>query len=76
VRATLPITLTVNGTGFTASTVIYAAFNPLPTTFTSASVVSTTAFVKMRDDGGAGTISVGVRNPGQALSNTVNFSVT
>ena len=70
------ISLTVTGTGFTANTVIYAAYSPVPTTYVSATSLTTTAFNSRPDSGAAGNIPVGVVKPGEKISNTVNFAAT
>ena len=69
-------TLTVTGTGYASGDVIYAGYGALPTTFLSATQLRTTAFNPMPDNGQAGTIPVGVRKAGQALSPTINFTAT
>jgi hypothetical protein len=70
-------TLTVTGTGFSATTVIYSNYSPLPTTFLSATQVRTTSFNPRPDSGTAGTIPVGVKKQSsEKLSNTVNFTAT
>jgi hypothetical protein len=70
------ITLTVTGTGFVAGSIIYAGFNPCATTFDSATQLRCTSFNTTPDNGQAGTINVGVRNPGQAISGTRPFTAT
>jgi hypothetical protein len=70
------ITLTVTGTGFTAATVIYAAYSPVATTYDSATQLRCTSFNTSTDGGGAGTIPIGVVKPGEKISNTMNFTVT
>jgi len=70
------ITLTVTGTGFVNGCAIYANWSPIATIFDSATQVRCTAFNTTPDNGAAGTIPIGVRNPGQKLSNTVNFNAT
>lgn len=70
------ITLTVTGTNYASGDVIYANYSPLPTTFLSATQLRTTAFNSRPDNGLAGTIPVGVRKAGQALSATINFTAT
>lgn len=70
------ITLTVTGTNFVPASVIYANYSPIATTYDSATQLRCTSFNTTPDSGGAGTIPIGVRNPGQALSPTVNFTAT
>ena len=70
------ITLTVTGTGFTAATQLYGNFNPLATTYDSATQLRCTSFNTALDSGGAGTINVGVVKPGEKLSATRPFTVT
>lgn len=70
------ITLTVTGTNFVAGSVIYANYSPIATVFDSATQLRCTSFNTTPDNGLAGTIPIGVRNPGQALSPTVNFTAT
>ena len=65
--------VTVNGTGFTPSTVIYENSNSVQTTYVSATSLTSTYFGTV---GSVQTIPVGVKKPGELLSNTVNFSVT
>ena len=55
------ITLTVTGTGFTNQTKLFANFNPIATTFDSATQLRCTSFNTTPDNGQAGTINVGVR---------------
>ena len=69
-------TLTVTGTGYVNGDVIYVNYAPMPTTFLSATQLRTTAFNPMPDSGAPGTIPVGVRKAGQALSPTINFTAT
>lgn len=70
------ITLTVTGTNYVAGSVIYANYAPVTTTYDSATQLRCTSFNTTPDSGAAGAIPVGVRNPGQALSPTVNFTAT
>ena len=70
------ITLTVTGTGFTAQTLIYAAYNAVPTTFDSATQLRCTTFNTTPDSGVTGTIPIGVVKPGEKISNVVNFTAT
>ena len=70
------ITLTVTGTGFTVNTVIYANYSPIPTSFMSATQVRSASFNPVPDNGLAGPIPIGVKNPGEKLSNTVIFTAT
>jgi hypothetical protein len=70
------ITLTVTGTGFVNGCVLYANYSPIATIFDSATQVRCTSFNTTPDNGAAGTIPIGVRNPGQKLSNVVNFNAT
>jgi hypothetical protein len=70
------ITLTLTGTGFTAQTVIYADYGPVPTTFDSATQLRCVGFNTTPDSGAAGTIKVGVVKPGEKISNTQNFTAT
>lgn len=75
-----PITLTVTGTGFTAqSKIVWRAAGSqgdwveLPTTFGSATSISTTAY----DPTAAGSYSIAVRvAPGQAPTNAQTSTVT
>lgn len=76
-RSAGPLTVTVTGTGFVSGAVIYAGYNPLPTTFVNATTVRTTSFNPRPDSGGPGAIPVGVKKaPTEKLSNTVNFTAT
>jgi hypothetical protein len=70
------ITLTVTGTGFTAQSRIYSAFNPVATTFDSATQLRCTSFNTTPDNGQAGVINVSVRNPSEALSGSRPFTAT
>jgi IPT/TIG domain len=70
------ITLTVTGTGFTAQSVIYAEYNPCATTYDSATQLRCTSFNTTPDNGLAGVIDMGVRNPGQVISGTRPFTAT
>ena len=70
------ITLTVTGTGFTAQSVIYADYNPCATTFDSATQLRCTSFNTTPDNGQAGVINVGVRNPSQVISGTRPFTAS
>lgn len=70
------ITLTVTGTGFTNQTKIYSAFNPVSTVFDSATQVRCLNFNTTPDNGQAGVINVGVRNPSQVISGTRPFTAT
>jgi len=65
-------TLTVNGSGFTSSSVVYWNAATRPTTFVTANQL--TAQISASDIATAGTIPVYVRSNGQN-SNTVNFMV-
>jgi plastocyanin len=68
------ITLTVTGTGFTAQTVIYAGYSPIPTTFDSATQLRCTSFPTTPDSGTL--IPIGVKKPSEKMSNTVLFTAT
>jgi hypothetical protein len=71
------ITLTVTGTGFSAASVIYAAYSPIATVFDSATQLRCTSFNTTPDSGLAGAIPIGVKKqPSEKLSNTVNFTAT
>lgn len=73
------ITLTVTGAAnsFTAQSVIYANYSPVATTFDSATQLRCIGFNTTPDSGGAGTIPIGVvKQPGEKISNTVNFTAT
>ena len=70
------IMLTVTGTNFVAGSVIYANYAPIATTYDSATQLRCTSFNTTPDSGAAGAIPIGVRNPGQKLSATVNFTAT
>lgn len=70
------ITLTVTGTGFTAQSLIYAGYNPCLTIFDSATQLRCTSFNTTPDNGQAGTIPISVRNSGQQLSGSQNFTAT
>jgi hypothetical protein len=70
------IVLTVNGTGYITGSVIYAGYNPCPTTYVSASQLRCDRFNTTPDDGAAGVINVGVRNPSQVISGTRPFTAT
>ena len=70
------ITLTVTGTGFTAATKLYANYNPISTTYDSATQLRCTSFNTTPDSGGAGTIAIGVVKPGEKISGTQNFTAT
>lgn len=71
-------TLTVNGSGFTSSSVVYWSAATRPTMFATAKQV--TAQISAADVATAGTVSVYVRTSGGVYgggvnSNTVNFTV-
>lgn len=70
------ITLTVTGTGFVAGSVIYAGYNPCATIYDSATQLRCTSFNTTPDNGQAGVINVGVRNPGQVISGTKPFTAS
>lgn len=70
------ITLTVTGTNFVPASIIYANYAPIATTYDSATQLRCTSFNTSPDSGAAGAIPIGVRNPGQALSPTINFNAT
>ena len=70
------ITITVTGTNFVPASIIYANYGPIATVYDSATQLRCTNFNTTPDSGGAGIIPIGVRNPGQALSPTVNFTAT
>lgn len=71
------ITLTVTGTGFVAGSVIYANYNPVATTYDSATQLRCTSFNTSPDSGGVGIIPIGVKKQAsEKLSNTVNFTAT
>jgi len=70
------ITMTVTGTGFTPTSIIYAGFNPCATVFDSATQVHCDSFNTTPDNGQAGTINVGVRKPGEVISGTRPFTAT
>lgn len=71
-----PITLTVTGTGYTVNSVIYANYSAIPTQFMNSTQVRSTSFNPIPDSGNAGPIPIGVRNPGERISNTVVFTAT
>jgi hypothetical protein len=56
--------------------VIYAGLNPCPTVFVSATSLRCDQFNTTPDNGAAGVINVGVRNPGQVISGTRPFTAT
>lgn len=63
----------VNGTGFTPAAVVYVDGSAVQTTYVSAAKVTTNYF------GTATTVAtypVGVRKPGELISNTANFTLT
>ena len=65
--------VTVNGTGFTPTTAILANGSIVQTTFVSATSLTTTYLGTISTPS---TIAIGVKKPGELLSNTVNFNVT
>ena len=67
-------TLTVNGSGFVAGSVVSLASMTLTTTFVSATQV--TAAVPANAVTTSGSLTVLVTNPGSSASNALNFSVT
>jgi hypothetical protein len=75
-RKAAPIVQTVTGTNYVAGSIIYANYAPVATVYVDATHVRCDKFNPMPDNGQAGTIPVGVRNPGQALSATTNFTAT
>ena len=70
------VVLTVTGTNFVSGSTIYANYAPVATVFVNATTLRCDKFNPMPDSGAAGTIPIGVRNPGQALSATINFTAT
>lgn len=69
------IQLTCTGTGYNASTVIYANYSPLPTTFVNATTIRTDKFTTTPDNGLVGTIPIHVRKGTEALSTaTVTYN--
>ena len=70
------IVLTVTGTGFVNGSQIYAAYNPQPTVYVSATSLRCDVFNTTPDNGLAGNIPVSVRNPSQQLSASTPFAAT
>jgi IPT/TIG domain-containing protein len=70
------ITMTVTGTGFTPTSIIYAGYNPCATTYDSATQLRCTSFNTTPDNGQAGVMNVGVRKPGEVISGTQPFTAT
>ena len=66
-------TVTVNGTGFTAATVVQANGSPVQTSYVSATQLTTTYLGTVAS---AQTVAIAVKKPGELISNSVNFSVT
>jgi hypothetical protein len=68
------ITLTVNGTGFTGSSIVYLGATGLPTQFVSATQLTATLPAALTTT--AGVVSdVTVQSPGAGISNAVKFEV-
>lgn len=68
------IVLTVNGTGFTVDSVIYATYGARPTTFVSDTELRCDDFLVRRGD--PSPVPIGVKKQSsEQLSNTVNFTV-
>src|SRR5215471_12836768 len=59
------ITLTVNGTGFTNTTIVYAGYNPLPTTYVSATQLQVVGWTVNKDDGTTGVVPISARKSGE-----------
>ena len=67
------VTVEVNGTAFTASTVVVIAGSAVQTTYVSATKVTTNFFATYANEG---VVQVGVRKPSEQVSNTLPFTVT
>lgn len=75
-RNAAALVLTVTGTNFANGSIIYANYAPIATVFVSATTLRCDKFNPMPDSGVAGAIPIGVRNAGQRLSTTINFTAT